>query len=579
MSDNVNESAYVCRTSAIMNKNSMRYHFPLKSLLEWTTLGVFFIILLAAFMACYGNEESNGWQSTDIEQAKTVDNDDIETKVTPAKAGGGVVWGTVQPNKPAEVPAPATPAAPATVPLPVAATPASATPAAQPQTAKPTPALAAPAPLTSAPATESLRRPSPAPGKYLLKSSRQKGSVDLVETLLEVTGEAMQVDVELKEVREKMEVVAGFRYEERIDQFSPSGQLVSVRQYNLAKSKMQVGESIRMPELASELQTIVCVLDKDKVSLFSPHGSLRGEQLLLIEDIPGNTLTLDWLLPNREVAIGESWEIGDNVLRSFLSVDAVISSSVEAVLTAVADDMAMVEVVGSVSGIYLGAATQLAVRAKYQFDLTTQRINWLGAMIQENRAIGHVGPGVELSAKLQVKISPLDKPQSLTDAAMTMVNVRPTPAVLQLKYDGGRGPWNFAHDRNWYVYQDDPQTTVLRKLANGELVAQCNVADMGTVDLKTMTALEKFQQDLVSGLGTHFGRVVSAREYEDRRGNRIYKVLLDGMVDDLALRWIYHLITDKGGRQSIVVFVVESAMLDVFADTDDVLLETYRMGR
>jgi hypothetical protein len=389
----------------------------------------------------------------------------------------------------------------------------------------------------------------------------------------------MQVNSELKETKEKMEVVAGFRYEERVDQFSPAGQLVSVRQYNLAKSKMKVGESVKMPELSSELQTIVCTLDKDKVSLFSPHGSLRGEQLLLIEDIPGNTLTLDRLLPNAEVAVGESWKIGDTVLRSFLSVDAVLTSNVEAVLTAVADNMAMVEVVGDVSGVYLGAATEISVRAKLQFDLSIQRINWLGAMIEERRSIGHVGPGVELVATLQVKISPIDEPQALTDATMKTIAVKPSVAVLQLKYDGGKGPWRFSHDRSWYVYQDDPQATVLRKLVNGELIAQCNVADMGTVDLKTITTLDKFKQDLITGLGNNFGKVAATSEYEDKRGYKIYKVLLDGVVDDLSLRWIYHLVTDRDGKQSVVVFVVEAAMLDQFANADDMLLDTYRMGR
>jgi hypothetical protein len=342
---------------------------------------------------------------------------------------------------------------------------------------------------------------------------------------------------------------------------------------------MKIGESVKMPELSSELQTIVCTLDRNKVSLFSPHGSLRGEQLLLIEDIPGNTLTIDRLLPNAEVAIGESWKISDTILRSFLSVDAVLASNVEAVLTAVADNMAMVELVGDVSGVYLGAATEMSIRAKFQFDLSTQRINWLGAMIAENRSIGHVGPGVELVAKLQVKISPIDKPQALTDAVMTMTSTRPTAPVLQLKYDGGKGPWRFSHDRSWYVYQDDPQTTVLRKLVNGELIAQCNVADMGTVDLRTMTTPEKFQQDLIAGLGKNFGKIAAAGTYDDKRGCKIYKVLLDGMVDDLSLRWIYHLITDREGKQSIVVFVVEAAMLDQFANADDVLLDTYRMGK
>jgi len=566
--------------SFVQKGTPMRYHPSLKSLLEWTSLGIFFFLVFAAFMVSHGND--SGWTSTGLEEAKTVDNDDIETRITPQRSGSGVVWGTVQPRGTPETTAPTAPVAPVapalpttTPTLPNAAPAAPALPNVAP--ALPNAAPSRPAPTVAALPLTPLRTPTP--GKYLLQSGRQRGSTDLVETLLEVTGEAKQITGDLKETREKMEVVAGFRYEERIEQFSPTGQLSSVRQYNLAKSKMKIGENVRMPELSSELQTIVCTVERDKVSLFSPHGSLRGEQLLLIEDIPGNTLTIDRLLPNAEVAVGESWKISDSVLRSFLSVDAVISSNVEAVLTAVADNMAMVEVVGDISGIYLGAATEMSVRAKFQFDLSIKRINWLGAIIEESRSIGHVGPGLEHTARLQVKISPLDAPQALTDAAMMTISTRPNPAVLQLKYDGGKGPWRFSHDRTWYVYQDDPQATVLRKLMNGELVAQCNIADMGTVDLRTMTTLEKFQQDLAVGLGQNFGQIAAAGEYEDRHGYKVYKVLLDGMVDDLALRWIYHLITDKEGKQSVVVFVVEASMLDQFGNADDVLLETYRMGR
>ena len=541
----------------------MRYHPSLKSILEWTSLGIFLLLVFGALAVCRGDNLSGGWHSADLERSNTVDHDDLEAKVT-AKPGAGLVWGTNRSAPPTETTVPVLPGAEPTKPTP-------STPA--PSTAS----LRQPAPLPIKPSS-----PQPGtigtPGKYLLKSSRQKGSTDLVETLLEVTGEAKQISSDFKEVKEKMEVVAGFRYEERIEQFSSSG-LVSLRQYNLAKSKMKIGNQIKMPELPQELQTIVCSLDRDHVSLFSPHGSLRGEQLLLIEDIPGNTLTIDRLLPNVEVGVGESWKIRDSVLRSFLALDAVTSSNVEAVLTAVADNMAMVEVIGDVSGVYLGAATEMSVQAKFQFDLSLQRINWLGAVFEENRSIGHVGPGLDLMAKLQVKISPIEKPQALIDTAIMTISTRPNPGVLQLKYDGGKGPWRFSHDRSWYVYQDDPQTTVLRKLVNGELVAQCNVADMGTVDLKTMTTLGKFQQDLMVGLGENFGKIAAAGEYEDQRGCRVYKVILDGMVDDLALRWIYHLITDKDGKQSVVVFVVEAAMLDQFGNADEKLLETYRMGK
>ncbi|MDR2346072.1 MAG: hypothetical protein LBE18_08400 [Planctomycetaceae bacterium] len=415
---------------------------------------------------------------------------------------------------------------------------------------------------------------------YILKSSRTIGSVDLVETLLEVTGDVKQPagNEQHNNVSEKMEVIAGFRYEERVNKLSDKGNsLMSVRQYNLAKAKMKIGKDLKTPELKDKIRTIVSCLEGDKVVLFSPNGALRCEELLLVEDLPGNTLTIDSLLPNKAVKVGDSWQISDSVLRSFLSIDAVIESQVNAVFTAVADNVAMIELVGDVKGLYLGAETKMSIQAKYQFDLNMRRINWLGILIQEDRSVGHVGPGFNLTARLQVKISPLEKSQNLTDEFIAGINVQANEKTLCLKYDGGKGAWNFIHDRNWYVFQDDPQTTILRRLHNGELVAQCNIADMGVVDVKTMTTLERFTKEISSGLGKSYRKVAAAEQYTNNAGYKVYTVMIDGAVEDLPLRWIYNLLTDQNGRQCVVVFVIEAKMLNVFGNSDDILLDTYRM--
>jgi hypothetical protein len=535
--------------------------FP-KSLL----LTAFLFSVVSATAITLTNADNFDGNSDNIEATKTVDNGDVAAKVdSPVKvaqeSGKGVVWGKSDKAKELE----------------------QKNNNVRNEEQKPVQeknAVRNPATITRLPEKTEMPASVVSNEAYLLKSNRKRGSVDLVETLLEVTGDVKQVSNDLKATTDKMEVVAGFRYEERIDQFSlATGPLVSIRQYNLAKSKIKIGEQVKAPELDEELQTIVCSLDGDKVSLFSPHGSLRGEQLLLIEDMPGNTLTLDRLLPNKEVRVGDTWKISDSVLRSFLSVDAVTGSNVEAVLTAVADNMAMIEVVGDVSGIYLGAVTEMSIRAKYQFDIAAKRINWLGLLIEENRSIGHVGPGLDLVARLQVKISPIETPQVLTDDAIKRINTKPINTVLKLKYDGGKGPWRFSHDRDWYIFQDDPQTTILRKLHRGELVAQCNIADMGKIDIKTMTTIDKFKKELADGLGKNFGSIAAASEHENRFGYKVYTVLIDGTVEELSLRWIYNLITDKDGHQSVVVFVVEAGMLEQFDDADDILLETYRIGK
>lgn len=547
-----------------------RHSYPKSRYSKLSLLPALLLFLFGALAAVVADDEANEGDWGGIE-VQAVDNDDIEVKVAQG-SGRGIVWG--KSNKVTELEGAAAEDA--------AEDPRPAAPAPQPTRTTVQRPAAPETPKTPArlPALSEANEDAVSKDKYLLKSSRHAGSTDLVETLLEVTGDVKVLNEAQETVKDKMEVVAGFRYEERVDRFSlSSAPLVSVRQYNLAKAKMKIGNNTRNPELNEELQTIVSQLDRDKVSLFSPAGLLRGEELLLIEDLPGNTLTLDRLLPNREVAMGEGWKISDGVLRSFLSLEVIEENTMEAVLTAVADNMAMVEVVGDVSGIYLGAPTQMTVRAKFQFDLAQKRINWLGMLIEEDRSIGHVGPGFDLVARLQVKISPLDKPQTLTDEAMEEIDLRKTDKAMKLKYDGGKGPWRFDHDRDWYVYQDESSSTILRKLHQGELVAQCNIADMGKIDLKSMTDLDRFQQELIQGLGKNFGEVVAAEQSTNRFGYKEFTVILDGVVEDLPLRWLYTLLTDKNGQQAVVVFVVEARMLDQFADSDRALLETFRIGK
>ncbi len=545
------------------------------------SINVFVLVVFLAVVRFLPAEETNKGQWEKLGASNTVDNDDVadkvdsEIKVAQSGTGKGVVWG--KSNKASETKVDDTEKLVEEEKEP---------PKRLVETSK---KVAAPIEIESSGLPKLLQNEKQVDKEtakisgenYLLRSDRKVGSTDLVETLLEVSGDIKQVGNDLKTTTEKMEVVAGFRYEERIAKFSAtsSGSLVSVREYDLAKAKMKIGKDTKNPELDESLRTIVSSLENDKVSLFSPNGSLRGEQLLLVEDLPGNTLTLDRLLPNKEVKVGDTWKISDNVLRSFISVDAVTESNVEAVLTAVADNMAMVEIVGDVNGIYLGAATEMSIRAKYQFDIAAKRINWLGVLIEENRSIGHVGPGLDLVARLQVKISPIAKPQKLTDAYMDDIQVQPTEKLLTLKYDGGKGPWRFSHGRDWYIFQDDPTTTILRKLYRGELVAQCNIADMGKVDVKTMTTLPKFQKELSDGLGKNFGKVVAAEELENKYGYKEFNVIIDGTVDDLNLRWIYSLLTDKDGQQSVIVFVIEAGMIEQFGNADRVLLGTYRMGK
>ena len=71
----------------------------------------------------------------------------------------------------------------------------------------------------------------------VLRSSHRVGSADVVEVTMEASGEVLQTNAEGKTERAAMEVVAGFKYEERFEDYSPTGQLRTIRRYEQAGLK------------------------------------------------------------------------------------------------------------------------------------------------------------------------------------------------------------------------------------------------------------------------------------------------------------------------------------------------------
>lgn len=418
--------------------------------------------------------------------------------------------------------------------------------------------------------------------EYSLKSSRTVGSCDLVEVLLEVVGQVKQVTPELKEVSDKMEVVTGFRYEERVDTFStnPANPLRSLRRYELARAKMNIGDTRKNPELENELKTVVCEVKDGDCILYSPSGLLRSEQMLLIEGLPGNTLVLDRLLPEKDVKIGDSWKIPEQTLMSFLYVDAIKTNETKAVLTAVTDDIALVEIVGSVEAVYLGALTELDVQVKYQFDLKSGRIVWLGVLLDQKRSIGHAAPGLEARARLQVKILPIEKPNVLSEAFVEKIRKSDSGEQnLKLRYEFDERPWSFQHARHWFIIVDDVKSTILRMVVDGDLVAQCQIQDMGTVAPGTMPSLKTFQSDLEKGLESSGAVTAFKEEAVHPNGTREYHVILDGEVKNIPLRWIYYLLTDTKGNQRVVVFVLEEGKMELFDEEDIAIIDSFRIHK
>ncbi len=423
----------------------------------------------------------------------------------------------------------------------------------------------------------------PAGQTYELRSRRAAEAIDRVETTVEVGGDLKVIEADQPQ-RLPINLSARLTYHEKTLEVSSvaGGTTRSLRAYSAPDVSLQVGNQDFSPALRDDRRLIVAEAGAESTAMFSPLGPLTRDELDLI-DQPGNTLLLDRLLPDGQVAVGDTWKHSPELIATLLGIDAVKSTDVTSKLLEVVGDIARIDLAGDVSGAVGGVATEIDVTGRYQFNLTTGRIAWFGLLLKEERAVGHIGPGVDWTAKLQMTIQPGGSSPELVAAALGGLPLEATPGSTLLVYDSPDGGWQFLHDRQWFTVSDTGKIAILQRVDRGELVAQCKISTLeGT---QSDITIGRFQNDIQRGLDKSFKRFVSASQRTNSAGYQEYNVVVEGSVpitldkqeQELPIHWIYYLLSDGQGRRLVVAFVVEASLLERFGGADRELLDSLRL--
>jgi len=416
--------------------------------------------------------------------------------------------------------------------------------------------------------------------KYSMNSKRSPAAVDRLEAVLEVGGTLNLATGSPsspgKPKPVKMSAKATLDYCERPLRVpaSPDLSARAIRYYDKSVAAIQVGPGSFKPTLREDRRLIGVEIRGPKVLIFSPRGPLTREELDLV-DVHGNSLALDRLLPPRAVAVGETWKLGDSLLGVLCGLDTVTQSDAQCVLQSVEKDVAQVEAAGYVAGSVNGLSSTIQIKAKYRFDLQADRITWFGLLVKEEREAGAIGPGLDVVARLQVKITPGAEAPQLTDAALKDLPLEPTDSLRQLAYSLPEAGWETALDRRWLVISERKDLTILRMADGGDYVAQCNISALESGQGKKPT-LAEFQEDIREALGKSFQQFVRASEGASEGGYVVYRVVARGEVSRVPIEWIYYRLIDKLGRQLVILFTVEAGMAEKFRESDRELVRAVR---
>jgi hypothetical protein len=409
-----------------------------------------------------------------------------------------------------------------------------------------------------------------------LKNRHQPNELTRVEIALQVGGDLkLMNDGKAKDL--PMSVVANLKYDELLLTTGAAGHPSrTARFYDDSRAVIKVEQGGEKPALAPERRLIVAEkLDKQPARLYCPQSPLKREELDLI-DVPGNSLLVDGLLPDKPVAQGESWKLSDDTLADLLGLDAVSWSDVTSVLGETKDGVAEIASAGSISAAVAGVATEIELKAKYRFDLGQERLIYVALLIKEKRAVGHVGPGLDTVAKVLMSITPIASSNNLTPERIAQAQAAADEVAQTLSYAAASGQFQFEYDRRWFLTSDDKRLTVLRLLDRGELVAQCNISLLPAADKKPVS-LAEFQSDVQKSLGKNFGKFTSASQNTSPAGYAVLRVVAQGVVGELPIEWVYYLVADPQGKRVSLAFTYEQNLGERFGQADRALVNQLRM--
>lgn len=305
-----------------------------------------------------------------------------------------------------------------------------------------------------------------------------------------------------------------------------------------------------------------------------PSGPLTRDELELAQG-PLDPLELAELLPAEPVAAGDRWPLADAAVRILTGYDRIDKHDLEGGVQASDADEVRLDLRGEATGQALGAGGRMKLAGTIVFDRKLGRVVEVDLRRSEVRAAGPVEAGLEMQSTLKLSRTPAE---SKGDAAAEFPPTLPG-AWLDLAYQSPGGRYSLTHDRSWYVVAEDDKQVALRRLRDGGVLSQCNLAVAPTLDASTKADLPAFKDEVKKALGDRFERFLDVGEVGGvEPGGTRFRVAALGKQDDQAIRWTYYRLLGPRGEQVVAAFTMREDRTDAFGEADLRLIDGFAWG-
>ena len=414
---------------------------------------------------------------------------------------------------------------------------------------------------------------SAAQDKALLKNEHKVGDGWHVALDMKLTGKIKLRDAE-KAVTLDLKATAQHDFEERVLTVT-EGKPTSVgRFYNTAKADITLQDKTINKTLRTDRRFQTALVSSDTPTVtYSPVGPLTDEELELTGEHL-DVLAIHGLLPNKEVSVGDKWEVPFNVAQALAGVDAVIKSKLECKFEKIERNHAIITLTGDIEGISKGSTLKATMAAGLVYSLEGKHFTGCTWCYRENTEQGPLNPAAEIESEISATWKHGLALNEVTDGKASTIPATPPPALLMLEFRDAASRFAFNYERNWGVVSKTEKQAVLRLLDRGELIAQMNLTPYQQVKPGEHATLDEVEKLISQAPGYKLDKVLEKTTVEASPGFWIGKVSTTGEASELPMQQIVYAIAGPRGDQVLLSVTVETEQAAKLAGKDLSLVRT-----
>ncbi len=415
--------------------------------------------------------------------------------------------------------------------------------------------------------------------KYTLEEPVDDDRVFGVGLRLDVQGKVQTRGAENKNVDLPLTGSAALSYRERrlLGIGTSSESLRSVRDYENAQVDIEVADEKTQVALPDALKLIVVQGKPSGLEAYSLGGLLSAQEVELLSP-PTDSLGLVALLPTSPVEVGEEWTPAKWVGQFLARLEASTKNDLTCKLVSVEKNIAKITFTATVHGAVQGAPSELTITGSIDYDLTSKSISAADVQQTEKRTVGAVSVGLDVSARMRLlrKVAQVGG-RIATPEVLNVASVEQPPSALLLRFEAP-GNLGMLHSRQWHLFKQTEQTSILRLLDEGLFIAQVNLSPIPAARAGEHTSPEVFQADIRQSLGERLKTITKTEVIPTKDGRYVYRVVAEGAIAERQLTWIYYLLANPRGEQASMLVSLDRNLVEKLGNRDVELVQSLRFG-